>query len=121
MISDIKISGFIFTKCGNVQRAVEEKLAYPGAPRTSQAPDATAAIIPVQVNALEGGKFPAAVNEPSRNGTVPQQRMSVLRDRRCKACLVAGNGVVTVQPFHDVPSVILASGARGGLDVNLLV
>jgi hypothetical protein len=72
MISDIQVPCFIFTKCGNEQIAVKDQLVFQGSPGPSHAPDATAAIIPVQVNALEGGDFPAAVNEPSRNGTVSQ-------------------------------------------------
>src|SRR5262249_61582486 len=100
------------------QRRVNALCGRPRRPALRRGPDPARAEVAVEDPARVLGEAPAAIAVAA--GDRAAERVIVFEDReRERAVVAAGRRVEAGRSLHEAPAVVLAAGARGGLEVHL--
>src|SRR5205085_5945876 len=114
----VEVAGLVLAEGGDADGGVNQLRVLPARALPLERPDATAAKIAVEVEALHARERAAAVDVAADHGAA--EAVVILHHGQRQSGRVTRRRVEAVQPLHDPPAVILPARAAGVLKVNLL-
>src|SRR5437899_10981354 len=117
---DIQLAPLVLADRGDLERRVDELGTRPRLPALDPVPDPARAVIAVEIAPEELRKAAAAIAVAPGDRAVVQQVLVLENRQRQRAVVTAARRAVAVGPLHEAPAVVLASRARGRLEVHLL-
>src|SRR5439155_11023140 len=121
VMHDVQLAPLVLAERGDLERRVDELSTRPRLAALDPVPDAARAVIAVEVAPEELREAPAAIAVAPGDRAVVVRQVVVLEDgQRQRAVVTAARRVVAEGPLHAAPAVVLASRARGRLEVHLL-
>src|SRR5439155_18303005 len=121
VMHDVQLAPLVLAERGDLERRVDELSTRPRLAVLDPVPDAARAVIAVEVAPEELREAPAAIAVAPGDRAVVVRQVVVLEDgQRQRAVVTAARRVVAEGPLHAAPAVVLASRARGRLEVHLL-